>query len=103
MRRPALFLVLLALSVRPAAAAEVRLDIAGGFVTLTAVDAPLRQILAAERVGGLHHRRQRSGSAAADSRGRHDRPARTGIPAQAHDGPARHHAPGADGPPQPER
>jgi hypothetical protein len=53
MSRPALLVILLTLCVRPAAAAEVRLEIAGGFVTLTAVDAPLRQILAEwERVGG---------------------------------------------------
>lgn len=53
MARSTLLLILLTLSVRPAAAAEVRLEIAGGFVTLTAVDAPLRQILAEwERVGG---------------------------------------------------
>ena len=53
MSRPALFLALLTICVRPAAAAEVRLEIAGGFVTLTAVDASLRQILAEwERVGG---------------------------------------------------
>ena len=53
MSRPAVFFILLMLCVRPAAAAEVRLEITGGFVTLTAVDAPLRQILAEwEKVGG---------------------------------------------------
>ena len=53
MSRSVLVLILLASCVRQAAAGEVRLEIAGGFVTLTASDAPLRQILAEwEKVGG---------------------------------------------------
>ena len=52
MSRTALLLALLALCARPAAA-EVRLEIAAGLVTLDAVNAPLREILAEwERVGG---------------------------------------------------
>jgi len=54
MSRAALCLAcLVTLLARPVAAAELRLEIAGGFVTLVAVDAPLRQILAEwAKVGG---------------------------------------------------
>ena len=63
MPRSVLFLALILLS-RPALAAELRLEIAGGFATIVATEVPLHQILAewakvggtrivnAERVGG---------------------------------------------------
>jgi len=52
-RRTICLVFLAALIASPASAAELRLEISGGFVTLVATDTPLRQILAEwARVGG---------------------------------------------------